>query len=144
MRTTTDRPSSVHRVVGVFVLATLVTLVGACGADVEAGVRVIPVDDASALFQDQPDDLIVLDVRTPEEFDAARLGGAVMIDFYEEDFADRIADLDRDAPYLLYCRSGNRSGSTRAIMEDLGFTNVSDIEGGINAWLAAEQPVVSG
>jgi len=120
-------------------------LIGACGADSDTGVRVVSADAAAeTLFENPPDGLVVLDVRTPEEFTQARLQDSVMIDFYEPDFADRIADLDRDAPYLMYCRSGNRSGSARALMEDLGFTNVQDVEGGINAWVGAGHATVSG
>ena len=119
---------------------------GACGGtgDSDSGVRVVPVANAVDLFENQPDDLVVLDVRTPEEFTTSRLEGAVMIDFYEPDFEQRLAELDRDVPYLLYCRSGNRSGSTAELMEQMGFANVSDVGGGINAWLDAGQPVVVG
>jgi len=138
------------RSVMILSLLPLVALVGGCGGDAaaepvssaDAGVRLVSVDAAAEVFENQPEDLVLLDVRTPEEFDAGHLDGAIMIDFYEDDFASRIADLDRDQPYLLYCRSGNRSGQTRLIMEELGFTNVSDVDGGINAWVGAGQPVV--
>lgn len=93
------------------------------------------------MLENRTQDLVVLDVRTPDEFNAGHLDGAVMIDFYESDFAANINELDRDQPYLLYCRSGNRSGQTLALMEDLGFTNVADVDGGINAWLDAGLPV---
>jgi len=132
------------RPLAILVLTALVSLVAACGADAETGVRVVSVESAAAIFQSPPDGLVVLDVRTPEEFDAGHLDGAIMIDFYEPDFADRIAELDRDAPYLLYCRSGNRSNTARDVMEDLGFTDVADVDGGINAWLEGGQPVVTG
>lgn len=143
---------TLRRPLALLVLSSLIALVGACGANSDPdtattaidGVRVISVDAASDLFENQPEDLVVLDVRTPEEFQESRLADAVMIDFYEPDFADRIADLDRDVPYLLYCRSGNRSAGARDIMEDLGFTDVSDIDGGIAAWLEAGQPTIAG
>ena len=95
------------------------------------------------MFESPPEGLVVLDVRTPEEFAGQRLPEATMIDFYEPDFANRIADLDRDAPYLLYCRSGNRSAETRALMEELGFTDVRDVDGGILAWLDSGHPFVT-
>ena len=114
------------------------------GDDSDTGIRLVSADEAAATLASPPDDLVVLDVRTLEEFEEARLADATMIDFYQADFADRLAGLDRDQPYLLYCRSGNRSGQTRAIMEDLGFTNVADVDGGINAWLGNGHPVTSG
>ena len=85
----------------------------------------------------------VVDVRTPEEFDAGHIEGATLIDFYREDFADELATLDPDTPYVLYCRSGNRSSQARALMETLGFAGVADVDGGIEAWTAAGLPVVT-
>ncbi len=113
----------------------------AAGESSAGGLRTVEADDAAALLVDPPSDLVVLDVRTIEEFEAGHLDGATMIDFYLPDFADRLAELDRDVPYLLYCRSGNRSGQTLALMEDLGFSDVTEIGGGINAWVGAGHPV---
>ena len=107
------------------------------------GVRLISVQQAADIQADPPDDLVILDVRTPEEFTEAHLDGATMIDFYLDDFDDRVADLDRDVPYLVYCRSGNRSGQTVAIMEELGFADVADVDGGIVSWFDAGLPTVS-
>lgn len=98
------------------------------------GVRVIDIDRAAELHQDLTKGLVVLDVRTPEEFATGHLAGAVMIDFNGPEFEAQIDALDRDTPYLLYCRSGNRSGQARALMEQLGFVDVADIDGGILAW----------
>ncbi len=83
------------------------------------------------------DGVIVIDVRTPEEFAEGHIEGSTMIDFYEPGFADEIAALDRDAEYLLYCRSGNRSGQTAAFMAELGFDQVWDLDGGVIAYGAA-------
>lgn len=105
--------------------------------ELAAGIRLVSADQGAAIKADPPADLVILDVRTPEEFAEGHLEGAIMIDFYEPDFADRLAELDPNVPYLLYCRSGNRSGQTTTIMEGLGFTNVADIDGGIGAWAQA-------
>ena len=114
-------------------------------ADAEtAGIRLVSPAEGAALQADPPDDLVILDVRTPEEFSEGHLDGATMLDFYEADFADRVGELDPDVPYLLYCRSGNRSGQTTSIMSELGFTDVAEVDGGIVAWNAAGQQVVNG
>jgi rhodanese-related sulfurtransferase len=76
-------------------------------------------------------------VRTPDEFAAGYIDGATLIDFYEPDFADAIAALDRDGEYLLYCRSGSRSGQASALMAELGFDQVYDLDGGMVAYEAA-------
>lgn len=134
----------VLRLVSLAILASFAGLLGACGADSDSGVRVISADEAfETVFESPPEGLVVLDVRTPEEFSAQRLPDAVMIDFYQPDFADRIEDLDRDATYLLYCRSGSRSGQTRELMEELGFTDVRDVDGGIISWLDSGHPFIT-
>lgn len=113
----------------------------ASGTAVTSGISTISVDDAAALADDPPADLVVLDVRTPEEFAEGHLDGAVLVDFYDADFADQLAALDPEVPYLVYCRSGNRSGQTLSIMEQLGFRSAVDVGGGIVAWADAGLPV---
>lgn len=108
-----------------------------------AGIRLVSAHEGAAIQSDPPDDLVILDVRTPEEFAEGHLDGAIMIDFYRDDFADQLGQLDPNVPYLLYCRSGNRSGQTTAIMQELGFTNVADIDGGIVSWTEAGLPTVT-
>lgn len=137
----------VHRTLGRIICAALLlfmaALIGGCGAD--TGVRVVSPDSAfETIFEDKPEDLVVLDVRTFGEFQPQRLPDAVLIDFYRADFAEQVAELDRDVPYLMYCRTGNRSGMARELMEELGFTDVSDIRGGIVAWLEDGHPFVIG
>jgi rhodanese-related sulfurtransferase len=107
-----------------------------------AGLATVSPDAAAAVIEADPDGLVVLDIRTPEEFAEGRLDDAVLVDFYDPDFADQLAELDPDAPYVLYCRSGNRSGEALEIMDDLGFNSVSNVDGGILAWAEAGLPVV--
>ena len=108
------------------------------------GIRLVSAEEGAAIQDDPPEELVILDVRTPEEFDEGHLEGAVMLDFYEPDFADELADLDPDVPYLLYCRSGNRSGQTAEIMAELGFTDVADVDGGVISWTDAGLDLVNG
>jgi phage shock protein E len=107
------------------------------------GITLVSAGAAAATIAAPPDDLVILDVRTPEEFADGHIDGAVMIDFYEADFVDQLAELDPDVPYVLYCRSGNRSGQTTAIMEELGFESVQDVDGGVLAWEAEGLPLVT-
>lgn len=109
-----------------------------------SGISTISADEAAAIAADPPEDLVVLDVRTPEEYAEGHLEGAVLVDFYDADFADQLAALDPDAPYLVYCRSGNRSGQALSVMEQLGFSSVVDVDGGIVAWADAGLPVTTG
>ena len=109
-----------------------------------AGIRVVEPEQAAATIDDPPDDLVILDVRTQAEFDEGHIEGAVILDFYRDDFAVELAKFDPEVPYVLYCRSGNRSSGTREIMADLGFESVEDVDGGIVGWQEAGLPVVTG
>jgi len=83
-------------------------------------------------------DVVIIDVRTAGEL--ASLGyikGAEHLDIKANDFKDKIAALDKDKEYYVYCHAGGRSASAKKIMDNLGFTKVYDLKGGISAWLAA-------
>jgi rhodanese-related sulfurtransferase len=84
---------------------------------------------------------VLLDVRTAEEFNEARVPGSVNVDFYAADFASQLDTLAKDVPYVVYCRSGNRSSQTMNIMRDLGFLEVWDVDGGIISWNEAGLPL---
>jgi len=84
----------------------------------------------------------IVDVRTPQEFAQGHLPGAVNIDVSSPDFAARLATLDPNAPYAVYCHSGNRSGVAVAAMAGQGFTDAYHLRGGITAWQQAGGDVV--
>ena len=64
------------------------------------------------------------------------------MDYYAPAFKDKLSKLDKSAKYLIYCRSGKRSAAALKMMQDLGFSDIHDIAGGITAWQAAGLPVV--
>ena len=72
------------------------------------------------------DGATVIDVRTPSEYAAGNIEGALNIDVQAADFADRVGELPKDDTYVVYCRSGNRSAAAIDIMKDLGFTSLID------------------
>jgi rhodanese-related sulfurtransferase len=106
--------------------------------------EVTDVDAAAASEIVAAGESVVLDVRTPAEFAAGHLPGAVNIDVQSPDFADRVAGLDEGEATLVYCQTGNRSGVATDEMVDLGFTELSELSGGIEAWAAAGGQVVQG
>jgi rhodanese-related sulfurtransferase len=71
----------------------------------------------------------IIDVRTPQEYEQAHIVGALNIDVEAPDFGERIAELDPDEPYLLYCRSGRRSDLAAQQMAAAGFTDITDAAG---------------
>ena len=119
-------------------LAVTAVLLTGCSSDSEAVTDV----DVAAATQLVDGDAVILDVRSPQEFAAGHLPEAINIDVESADFADRVAGLDESAEMLVYCQTGNRSGVATDEMADLGFTDVSDLQGGIEAWAAAGEEVV--
>ncbi|MDO5747452.1 MAG: rhodanese-like domain-containing protein [Actinomycetaceae bacterium] len=80
------------------------------------------------------DDVVILDVRTPGEYSSGHIPDSINIDALSPDFAQKIADLDPQKNYAIYCRSGNRSRSAQSQMASAGFEKTIGLEGGIGAW----------
>jgi rhodanese-related sulfurtransferase len=106
-----------------------------------ATLETVSPETAAAVITEEADE-IILDVRTPEEYDAGIIEGAINIDFYASTFSGDLDALDKDAHYVVYCRSGNRSGQAMSTFEDLGFTHITEIDGGIANWSDIGLPVV--
>lgn len=78
----------------------------------------------------------LVDVRTPEEFNSKHLESAVNIDYNNSTFETEIAKLDKTKPTFVYCLSGGRSSSAVAKMQELGFTELYNMDGGMMKWNA--------
>jgi len=89
------------------------------------------------------DETILIDVRTAEEYAAGHLEDALLLDFNGGELAAAIPSLDPDAEYLIYCRSGNRSGQAIALMEQAGFTNLSNLGSLEQAAQATKLPITN-
>lgn len=76
----------------------------------------------------------MIDVRTAQEFKEGHIKGAVNIDYYKSDFKQLMAKLDKSKPIAVYCTVGGRSGAGAKIVQQLGFKEVYDLEGGIVLW----------
>ncbi len=77
---------------------------------------------------------IFIDVRTPEEIADGMIPGSVHLDYKSSDFKSKLAELDRDKEYVIYCRSGGRSAKACDLMKEMGFSNLSNMEGGFTKW----------
>jgi rhodanese-related sulfurtransferase len=76
---------------------------------------------------------VLLDVRTPAEFQSGSISKSVNIDFMASDFISKAEKLDKSKTYFVYCRSGNRSGQAVSILKKLGI-KAFNLSGGIGAW----------
>ena len=78
---------------------------------------------------------LILDVRTDQEIEEGFIPNAIQIDIYKgQGFIYRVEELDKTKNYYIYCRSGIRSAQACAIMNQLGFSNTYNLEGGILQW----------
>ncbi len=84
--------------------------------------------------------IVILDVRTPQEFAAGHLKGAVNIDIYQDNFYTRIDKLDKKTSYMVYCRTSNRSGVTVTYMKQKGFALVYQMMDGFPGWAYNKLP----
>jgi rhodanese-related sulfurtransferase len=100
----------------------------------------LTVDEAKLLVQEEVD-LVVLDVRTKEEYESGHLPDAILIPVSE--LQDRVAELDKDKKILVYCKTGVRSTEASQILVSHGFSSVCNLVGGIDAWIQADGPVIS-
>ena len=138
-----------RRIAAAAVALAAMTGTSACSSSAPATISTSPAtaqhmaasDFATAM--DQPG-TIVLDVRTPAEYAGGHLPRAQNIDIESSDFATRIAALDKNATYAVYCHSGNRSSAALEQMAAADFTHVYDLAGGIGAWQSMGGPMAAG
>jgi rhodanese-related sulfurtransferase len=78
--------------------------------------------------------VVLLDVRTAGEFQQGKIRGARNLDVMNKNFQRQVELLDRNKTYLVYCRSGMRSGRACNMMDALGFENIYNLKGGYMNW----------
>ncbi len=93
-----------------------------------------PITDVS---QEELNKVVLVDVRTPEEFAAGHLDHAMNIDWYDTDFADLFKAIDKDKTIYVYCKMGGRSLKAQERLKSMGYQHVVNLEGGYDAWKKA-------
>ena len=110
--------------------------------NVEATTVITEVDAAkAATLIEEEKDLMILDIRTPEEYAEGHIAGARLVNFKSDSFEEEVAKLELNIPYLVHCRSGSRSGQSMPIFEKLGFEKIYHLTPGMNGWVEAGNPV---
>lgn len=79
----------------------------------------------------------VVDVRTTSEYVDGHISNATNIDVLQSDFKEKVASLDKEKPVMVYCKMGGRSAKAATILKEMGFKDVTDLEGGFTAWKSA-------
>ena len=115
-------------------LLVVVLLLGGCAPELEEGeaeYKKITAEEAKEIMDTE--EVIILDVRTPEEYKEEHIEGALLIPDYEHENLAESELPDKDKKILVYCRSGNRSKSAAKTLIDMEYKNVYDF-GGIRSW----------
>ncbi len=114
------------------------TVFGDDPKSVPANVTNVTVDEAEKLLKEKPG-IVVLDVRTADEFKEGHIAGARNVDFFDDNFTKEVAKLDPATPILVHCAGGGRSGQSLPILKDL--KTVYHLKDGFKAWEKAGKPV---
>ena len=126
--------------ISVFLLAA--SLAQADG-DIRDSVTTIEVN-AAMNFVARHETAVILDVRTPVEYETSHITGSVNVNVQDESFEDMVVALDPDKTYIVHCTKNPADGrSDRALetLQSLGFKHLYSLEGGYVAWQNAELPL---
>ena len=106
--------------------------------------RAVSPKEASALIEKHKgdSDFVILDIRTPGEYQKGHIENSIMIDFYSKTFAADISRLDKGKTYIIHCRSGNRSTRSMGLFKKLEFQKIYHLSSGINGWNSEGLPLV--
>ena len=122
-----------------FLISLFFVLVSSCIKQKTEGVNVV---DATVFEQSLTiENAQVVDARTASEYATGKIPNAINIDVLEDDFSTKVAQLDKTKPILVYCKSGVRSAKATAILKELGFTTIYELEGGITSWNTQGKPI---
>lgn len=94
----------------------------------------VTTENAKAIQAMQGTNLVLIDVRTPEEVAQGKIKGALEIDIKSQDFKERIAALDKTKQYMVYCYAGGLSANAMKIMKEMGFKQIYSLQEGYRAW----------
>jgi len=135
-----------NHLIRVLISAVLIAVVASCGLQSTTDIPINNVDVNTARdLVTQNKTVIVLDVRTPEEYAIGHIEGALNINIAEADFSKRVSKLDRDKTYIIHCSANvknGRSAKSLEIMSSFGFDKLLNMEGGIIAWEQSGYPLV--
>ena len=90
--------------------------------------------------RDNPE-FVVLDVRTPEEYEEGHIENAYLLNAKSKDFEDELGRMDKNRKYFVYCRTGRKSRKAVELMEKDGYNEAHSIVGGMDKWKLRRLPV---
>lgn len=136
-----------QRIFALLLLIVVVLLVG-CGAkatpvtvnaDTDLATLPVLIDPATVNQIRERADVLLIDVREQAEYDAGHIPGITLIPMGE--IANRLAEIPKDKMVVVSCQSGRRSSQVASFLQEQGYTNIHDLQGGFSAWQQAGLPV---
>jgi len=122
------------------IISLAAVLVAATALAAEPAVVAPVTQEALVERQQRADaDLVVLDVRSPGEFAAGHVPGAINIP--HDRIGEHLAEVPKDKDVVLYCQSGRRAGIAAQVLAEQGYTRLFHLEGDIAAWKANGRPL---
>ncbi len=118
----------------------LALILSACGST-GGSVTNLKTSDFAKKISDPA--VVILDVRTPGEFNEGHIKGAVNVDYEGMNFEGEVNKLDKTKTYAVYCRSGRRSGLATEVMAKNGFKSIFNLNGGVIDWQSAGNQLVN-
>jgi rhodanese-related sulfurtransferase len=120
-------------------LAVICLFVSSCQSPNESTPTLVSSEEMKKLMD--MDSIQLIDVRSLEEFRKGHLKGAQNL-IYDDDFAQKISQLDKSKPVAVYCKTGRRSEECSNILKKAGFKKVYDLKGGLSQWKFEEELVI--
>ena len=117
----------------IVILSLVISLFFCCNKNVKATFKNISSDKLEVLINEN--DVKLIDVRRPSEFNNGHIENAINIDYYDGNFSKSFDNLDKSQTIVLYCKSGRRSSKSAVKLVEKGFNNVYNLDGGFEAWI---------
>jgi rhodanese-related sulfurtransferase len=115
------------------ILVLLLVIANSCKSQNDKTIEVIDIETVKTEVIGK--DVQLVDVRTPDEYDAGHIDDAINIDIMnKETFAAKFDKFDKKKPIYIYCKLGGRSNKASKILEELGFVTIYDYSGGYDEW----------
>ena len=110
----------------------ILSLFFCCNKNVKTTFKNINIDKLEVLINEN--DVKLIDVRRPSEFNDGHIENAINIDYYDGNFSKSFDNLDKSQIIVLYCKSGRRSSKSAVKLVEKGFNNVYNLKGGFEVW----------
>ena len=121
--------------------ASTVETIGADNSEVKGAttsseriIKSVSAKEAKELIAEK-ENLKIIDIRTLQEFQGGHLENSELLDFYSNGFEESIKNLNKNIPYLIYCRTGSRSSQSLKLFEKFEFSEVYELSGGYVSWV---------